>query len=338
MIRTSHKGLVRTGTVLLLAMLVVGSVATTASAENKTSGSEWLDFVKSGEETVHQDGGWQKAVPVTVGVDYTYVTDYVWRGINLSEWPNEKGEQANHQMTAYASVDLEGLTGMPIGELGFSAWFEWYADQSHLTPQYGGNNQEIDYTLYWAYDIPSIYTSLELGWIVYTFPPLSSDGYATQELYVNLSFDDTPLWQMLGIQCEAPILNPYVYWGIDIDDGTSGQWMEVGISHDFVLADWGMDATPVLKDMTVTPSLVLGIDHRYVHIFSLDPANSGDPDTKLANLNYGVSVGYDLSSALGIPPQWGSLAMTGFVNYSQALSRKKLNDELYGGLTVGWEW
>jgi hypothetical protein len=334
------KGLAGKGvTYGLMTVLVAGILAGSAGAAEQGKADQWLTFARETDETVtYQDTGWQKAVPVSLYLDYTLVSDYVWRGINLSEYSGEGGEALNHQMTAGIAVDLEELTGARLGTVGFSAWFEWYADQEVLTPGHGSDNQEIDYVLSWSYDIPEIYTSLEIGYIAYTFPPFSGDGYATHELYFNLGFDDTPLWQAMGVECDGPILNPYFYWGIDVDDGQSGQWMEIGISHDFALAEYGMDATPVLKDITVSPSLVLGIDHRYLHIFSLDPANSGDPDTKLANLNYGLTIGYDLSSALGIPPQWGALSVAGFMNYSQALSDKKLNDEFYGGMTVAWEW
>ena len=323
----------------MAAVLVAGMLVAPASAKDNQTADTWLDFARSNDETVtYQEVEWEKPVPIAFYLDYTLVSDYVWRGINLSEYSGEGREGLNHQFTAGVAVDLEGLTGVQLGTLAFTTWFEWYADQQVLTPDHGGHNQEIDFVLSWSYDVPQIYSQVELGWIVYTFPPLSGDAHRTQELYVKVGMDDSAIWRLMGFDCPMPIINPYIYWGIDIDDGASGQWIELGISHDIAMAQYGMENVPVLKDITVTPSLVLGIDHRYLHIFSVDRTNSGDPDTKLANLNYGVSIDYDLSSALGIPPQYGALSVGTFINYSQALSDKKLSDELYGGMSVSWEW
>jgi hypothetical protein len=94
---------------------------------------------------------------------------------------------------------------------------------------------------------------------------------------------------------------------------------------------------PILKDLTITPSLTLGIDHRYMWAFSLD-RSAGGPTTKLAFLNYGLSFGYDLSSALKIPEKYGSLGLAAFLNFSQAFEDNYLDDEFYGGMSVSYSW
>jgi hypothetical protein len=110
-----------------------------------------------------------------------------------------------------------------------------------------------------------------------------------------------------------------------------GQFLEFGISHDFALAKLGCDKTPILKDLTITPSATLGVDHRYF-----------TSSTKLSNILYGLAFGYDLSGALGIAEQYGSLTLTGFINYSQALGLKDAvpgyQDEFFGGVKVGYAW
>jgi len=51
---------------------------------------------------------------------------------------------------------------------------------------------------------------------------------------------------------------------------------------------------------------------------------------------------YDLGSALGMSPKCGSLSLTGFLNYSQALGIESdvpgYQDEFFGGMTVGYSW
>ena len=121
-------------------------------------------------------------------------------------------------------------------------------------------------------------------------------------------------------------------------DDFNGHWWEFGISHDFALSDLGAGSVPVVKDMTVSPSFVMGIDHNF---YSPVTFGSGKA-TRIATLVYGLSVNLDVSSALGLPQQYGSLYVTGFLNFSQAIAGvlrdNLMNDEFYGGMSVGWEW
>lgn len=266
---------------------------------------------------------WAKPVPLTFSLDYTLVSDYIFRGANFSEYAGEGREKPNHQATFGVSYDAGDY-----GTFGFAAWFEWFAGQQALTPGDGSKNlQEVDYTVSWSYDLSKLNASVpltvDIGWIAYTFPRAAGDAHYTNEWYVSLALDDSALFGT-----EEPVLNPYFAYYMDVDD-VQGSWMELGVSHDFALADCCGDL-PCLKDMTVTPSAVLGIDHRYY-------ADS----TRLANVVFGLAVSYDLSGALDLPPQYGALTLSGFVNYSQTINdtiRQVLNDEFWGGMSVSYEW
>jgi hypothetical protein len=249
------------------------------------------------------------------------VSDYIWRGVNLSEYRGERGERPNHQLNVAASYDTE-----KFGSFNLGLWFEWYAGQHALIADSGSDLQEIDYTASWSYTIEPLATTVELGWLSYHLPQVHGDFQNTNEWFIKLGYDDSKLFGT-----EGPVLNPTVAYYYDVDDVKGGQWLEFGISHDFVLADMGCAETPFLKYVTVTPSAVLGVNHRYFV-----------KSTQLGNLNYGLAVGYDLSSAMNIPKQYGSLGLKGFLNYSQALALRgqvpDYQDEFYGGVTLGWEW
>ncbi len=260
--------------------------------------------------------GWKKPLPITFSIDYTLVSDYVWRGQNLSEYAREGREKLNHQLGVGVSYDAG-----QFGTFSGSIWFEWFAGQKSMDPSSNGHLQEVDYAFSWSYDIEAIATTVELGWIGYQFPQASGDADFTNEWYVSLSFDDSKLFGT-----KEPVLNPYVAYYMDIDD-LHGSWIEWGISHDFALADCGCKNTPILKDITLTPSFVMGIDHGQI---------SGS--TKLANLQYGLDVAYDLGSALGLPEKYGSLTLTGFLRFSDAVYDKAINDEFWGGVTIAYEW
>ena len=265
-----------------------------------------------------------KPVPLSVSVDYTLTTDYIFRGINFSEYAGEGREDLNHQLGIGVEYDAAAL-----GAFGASVWFEWFAGQEALTPGQSDNLQEVDYAAYWSYAVEPIATTVELGYIAYHFPRLSGDAECTHEWYASLSFDDSS-W--FGV--DAPVLNPTVTFYDDVDD-FRGSCFEISVSHDFALGDSPATAeTPVLKDLTLTPSLTLGVDHRW-----MGPAvGSTDESTRLANLVYGLDAVCDLSSALGIPEPYGELSLGGFLYYSQAFRSELINDEFWGGMTLSWTW
>lgn len=271
------------------------------------------------------------------GLDYTMLTDYVWRGINMSEYRGEGREKLNHQLTVSFEVDPSKLGTANIGRFGGSIWFEWFAGQEQLTGWSGNNLQEVDYTVYWAYDIEPCGLGVELGWIGYHFPrfrdsgsTVSADSAYTHEAYIKLSYDDSKIF-------DKPMLNPYVAYYQDIDD-VRGGILAFGVSHDFVLKDMGLAEACICKDLTLTPSFAMVIDHRYYDKAGV--GGDGGTGTRLGYLEYSLAVAYDLSSAFSIPAQYGALNLTGFITFDQSLhdSANAVQDEFYGGVKLSWGW
>lgn len=281
---------------------------------------------------------WQKPFPLGFSLEYTLVSDFVWRGMNLSEYPGEGREKPNHQLCATMELDTTDILGEGtyFGTLGGSVWFQWYAAQQRLTPWADTNLQEVDFGVSWTYEIDTINTSVELGWLAYHFPPYrrsgspESDVSSTCEVYAKVSFDDSLIFG-------RSLFNPYIAYYHDMDLVKAG-WFELGVSHDFELSQLGMDDMPVLKDITITPSVVLGISHRFYDKGDVGSANS--VATRLGNLEYGLDITYDLSGALGMPQKYGTLSIGGFINFSQAFHNTSpdINDVLYGGMTLGYSW
>ena len=300
----------------------------------------WLDVIKQpatqpatsqpsipGTGGVEKIGGpepeWQKPIPLSVVVEYCLCSDYIFRGINFSEYPGEGRELPNNQLTTAFKYDLK-----EFGKVGATFWFEWFAGQEHLTPGQG-DLQEVDYTAYYQYTIDSIATTLEAGYIEYTFPPLHGDAANDSEVYLKGSWDDSKLWGT-----KAPVLNPYLAWYQDVDLAEGATWWEAGVSHDFALADMGQADTPILKNIVVSPSVVLGAQHNYYGKLGVSPTQT----TQLANVLYGLQVKYNLGQALNMPAKYGNIYIAPFVAYSEALDTDALKDWFYGGVKVGWEW
>jgi hypothetical protein len=315
---------------------------------------------------------WTKPIPLSFSIDYTMVSDYMFRGINFSEYsrrggaPGNEGREAlNHQLSLGTELDLG-----QFGRVGGGAWFEWYADQNDPSSAFNAADddkhlQETDYFVYYGYEIAPIGLDVEVGFTWYLFPRASAaasgpgtangvaDADTTQELYLNLGWDDSLLWRALGCDVAEPVLNPYLLIAWDLDLAAGASYYEFGLSHDFALSDLGCAGTPVLKDITVTPSWSMAWDHNWLDRYTLDTHADGTPGlgtgnegrgaasngSRLMNMTYGLVVSYDVKSALGLPDQYcGGLYVNGFLNFSHALADHFLDDNLWGGLSVGYEW
>ncbi len=282
------------------------------------------DAAEAPDPVAEEQAGIDKAF--SFGVSYTVVSDYIFRGINFSEHATEGREKLNHQVTTSLGVDLAALGIGPFGSIHFDTFFEWYADQKKISGD-GANIQEIDYLVYWSYDIEQIGTSMSIGWTRYDFP--NATAFDTDEWFISLEHNDAWMWKWLFPDNEDGVLNPSFFLAHDFDIA-SGVWMEVAISHDFVC--------PQIPHLTMTPGLKLGIDAGWA-----GPLTGADGhDTRLAFLEYNVSVAYALSEALGLPDAYGDISLSTFLAFSDAFaeggSAGIFRDEFYGGFGISWDW
>ena len=272
----------------------------------------------------------REACPASLDVTYYIYSDYIFRGVNFSEYPGEGREKIDHQITTSLELDLGMLFGRERGELGtfgFGTFFEWYADQEILDPEFGNDNlQEIDYTLTWTYDIEQIATSFTLGYVFYDFPhhkPIN-----TQEWTLGLAHNDAWMWKWLLPNNEDGVLNPTFFFAQDVDQ-IKGCWAEIGISHDFEVAE----------GLTITPSTLLAIDHRYLGPMT---GTSENGSTRLAYIQYGLTAAYDLSQLYRIPHDPGQWTVAGFLYFNEALGHAKdsgaIGDEFFGGMSLSWSF
>jgi len=268
------------------------------------------------------------AKPFTLGVTYYLMSDYVFRGINFSEYDREGREDLNHQMTTALDVPL-GKDGK-LGTFGFDTFFEWYGGQEALNGN-GTNFQEVDFTLRYSYAFDPIKTKATVGWTDYTFPHVTGvgDKDRTNEWFIRLDHNDAWLWRWAGYKGEDGILNPYVLFAQDTGY-ILGQWYEIGVSHPFA----------VCKNLTWTPKVTFAFDGGY-----LEPAwnlGHGRGDFDYAYTQYGMELKYDLTELLHLPPAAGSVFVSGQLFFNDAYAvqegRHAIQDQLFGGLSVGWTW
>lgn len=274
----------------------------------------------------------EAASPFSFDLSYAICSDYVWRGINLSEYAGEGREKPNHQVDAAVNVDIGLLVGQDSGTCGmftFGTWFEWFAAQRKLNPIGGGQNlQRVDYYLSWAYEIESIETTLALGYEFYSYP--NNKRANTQEWSLSFEHNDAWMWTWLWPDNEDGVLNPtFAFYQDTRIGGWDAVWMELGFSHGFEL----------MEDLTLTPSWLLGIDHNFYQYF---PGAPGGHTTRFANMLWGLDLTYDMTEVLQLPEGWGNMSLSGFLYFSDALGNAEDNgviqDEFFGGMSLGWSF
>lgn len=303
------------------------------------------------------EGEWVKDVPLTVRFGYSLVSDHIWRGYNLTEYTGEGRERPSHQFEFDLALDLKELamSEADLGFVGARIWFQSYSGQmaqyrkAALATGSGGSSgdhlQQVDYTLYWQVDIEQTF-EVELGLTYRTWPRLESmslpanlpryghNDERTTEVYIQIKLDDSELFGR-----DTPLLSPSLLYALDIDETDEGSWIEIGVEHEFHLGQVGAfdEATP-LRHVTITPSVTLGLDHRYLDSFGRFARRSHQKADRLGNMVYGLEFEYDLSRGLQMREESGRVVLGLFIKFSDALREDLLNDEFYGGVTLGYRW
>jgi hypothetical protein len=304
-------------------------------AEPSSAVIDQADVPKSENETGAVE---EPALPLKLAVSYYLLSDYIYRGVNFSEFAGEGREKPNHQVTT--SINW---TFQDFGTIGFDTFFEWYAAQAKLNPFGGGQNlQEVDYIIWWKYPISQICTDLTLGYQFYVFPNTAKlfrqDGRIgnnnndrSTEWWIKLAHNDAWLWKCLFPDNEAGVLNPTFFLAQDVGVGAGAVWIELGISHAFTI--------PCVDNFTITPGYTIAFDGGYTKRV-LQRSHPGH--MRMAYQQLSLNMTYDLTPVLCLPKWAGTLSVSGLLYFNDAFDASEddgsLNDEFWGGMAVNWGW
>lgn len=277
--------------------------------------------------------GADSELPIAFSISYSLLSDYLSRGINYSDYPNERRDRANHQVNTSLEFDLAMLAGRKRGEFGvfsFETFFEWFAGQQVLTPLAGEQHlQEIHWTFGYSYEIKPIATTAGVKY-VYIVAPTDTQA-TTTEIDFIVEHNDAWMWKWLLPDNTDPVLSPSFLYAYDWDEAKRGSWFEFGFKHDF----------EIVKDVTVTPSLTLGVDHGYIG--GINGVEYRERNTELAYTQFGLTVSYDMTKLIGLD-KWGygNVLLSGFIYYNEVPQRVEregfIRDTLWGGMSIGWSF
>jgi len=311
------------------------SPAALALADQPAEASEPLSGRIEGEK---KEEAKEPALPLTIAVSYYLQSDYVYRGVNFSEYPGEGREKPNHQLSTSISWDFK-----EYGTLGFDTFYEWYAAQAKLNP-FGGqqNCQEVDYVIWWKHAIEPITSDFTLGYSFYTFPNSAAqlrrdkavgnnNNDRTMEWWFKLAHNDAWMWTWLLPDNKDGVLNPTFFLAQDVGVSSGAVWIEVGFSHTFKV--------PCIENLTITPGYTLAFDGGYTKRVLQQP-HAGQMRMGYEQLSLNVT--YDLTPVLKLPKWAGTVSLSGLLYFNDAFNACEdddtMKDVLFGGMSVNWGW
>ncbi len=264
---------------------------------------------------------WTKPVScehLQLRVNYTIASDYVFRGVNFSEYAGEGREDLVHQLT----IGMEQQIGQWWG-VGAKFFFSWFAGADKLYHS-GRNIQEIRYTPYVYGDIKQINSRVLIGMDFFNYPTYRKGHRHDYEWWVQVCHNDAWMWKWLWPDNNKGVLNPFIFVAQNLNEAGGGIAGLLGIKHNF--------SVPGVEALTLVPQFSVAADNRFVSRLLTSKRT-----TNMLYMNWGFSAVYDISKALKLKPAFGRITLSGSIYYSQALA-DYIHDELYGGMNIGWSW
>jgi len=272
-------------------------------------------------------------------VHYRYLTDYLFRGLNISKMVGGHTGRGVHELIYGVSIDAAefgienlGRVGVEVEQTFQTAFAETNANALRTSIavnlvrpcQLLDGMWKFEYRNYKFSNVPQ---ALEAG------------QERTQEVTAALSFKDGELIQALtGQDLGDDVLNPVIMAVYDWEMADKGGIFLLGLSHPF-------DMTEVSSEMaglTVTPSWCAVVDnHGYGPLTSSLTGVKGAAEStvKLAYMEWGLHGNLDLTELTGL--QAGRVSLASGISYVQAIEKifpGVLHDELYGYVGLNYDF
>ena len=267
------------------------------------------------EDQGTNDGG------VNFNLRVSYLTDYVYRGIDQGERLASLDEEGNFnpaadlgaedapnlQFDSFLTLDL-GRLPHPVAGL--------FANVFNDDPI--SRFQEI--RPYFGFDWDLKPLRIQAGQISYIYP--EREALNTQEVWASVTFDDSRLWRT-----ERPVFSPYGYVAYDYDL-YDGLYAELGIRHAFEFEDTGIVLTAVADVAYV-------VNHElFTNFAAVEPQ-----DTGFHHYDVGLIGSYSLNRGLGIPRRYGEWTVNGYLYYTDGINEGLRDDtQVWGGAGIGFRY
>jgi hypothetical protein len=274
--------------------------------------------------------------PIKGMVGYTFMSDYVWRGINLTKMLGGHSGKGANVMNYGLGIDLADVSEDMAG----TVWVKF--DQVYFN-SYDGTDASLaktDFAASYTLACPFMDGDWTLEYRNINFNEVGllrgADG-TTQEMSAQFAWNDGNWWKCVtGEDMGARILNPTITYLYDYEEAQGGLLL-IGLSHPFDLAE----VSPDLDGLTLTPGPTLVIDNRYYGGWSDSIGNSifdnddASKTTKIAYTQLNLDLGANLNKMMGI--SGGKLMANAGIGYVNSVE-SFLEDTLYSYVGISYKW
>ena len=250
------------------------------------------------EEEGRNEGG------VEFGLAVSYMTDYVFRGIERFDGIGESEDIANLQFLGQLEFDL-GKLPHPVAGL--------FVNTQESDPV--SNFQEIRpfIGLEWSLR-PLLLTG---GHNSYIFP--DRDELDTTEIFGKIQLDDS-----FFLVSDQPFLSPYIYGAYDYEL-YNGWYIEAGVEHDFVLDDLGI---------VLTAQAHVAYARNYELL-----TETGDDESGFQHYQVGLIGNYSLNQLLNFSQRYGEWSLIGYIYYTDGMDNDlRADSQIWGGAGIGFKY
>jgi hypothetical protein len=250
---------------------------------------------------------------VNLQLTANYLTDYVYRGVDLSEPgalnPAEAGRHASEDAP---NLQFDGKMSFDFGRWPhpFIGVFVNVFNDDPIS-----RFQEV--RPYFGFDWKVRPLLITAGWQAYIYP--ERDDFNTAEVFLRIELDDSVL-----LHTDRPFLQPYIYGAYD-HDRYDGFYIEAGIKHEMPIGETGITLTFVA-------------DVAYVYNNGFFTRRAGD-DIGFQHYDVGVIGTYPLNSLFNVSRRYGDWKLRGYLYYTDGLeSNLRADTQFWGGVGISFEY
>jgi hypothetical protein len=266
------------------------------------------------EEGVNEGG-------VNVGLRVSYLTDYVYRGVDQSERlahidaTGAFDPAANVGAEDAPNLQFDGSLALNLGRLPHPV-AGVFANVFNDDPV--SRFQEI--RPYFGFDWDLRPLRIQAGQISYIYP--EREDLNTNEIWASITFDDSRLWRS-----ERPLLAPYIYAAYDYDL-YDGLYVEAGVRHQFELEDTGITMTAVADVAYVLNNAQF-----------TDLSAVQQEDTGFQHYDVGLIGSLSLNRVMAIPRRYGQWTLDGMLYYTDGIDTGlRADTQVWGGVAIGFKY
>ena len=242
---------------------------------------------------------------VNLDLKITYLTDYIYRGVDHSSFPN-RSKNLNFQFDTTISFNTGKLPHPFIGVFANIFRDDPVSRFQEIRPFAG---------LEWNLRPLTFATGIN----AYIYP--EREKVNTSEVWARVTLDDSLLFRS-----EQPLLSPYLYGAYDYDLN-DGWYFEAGVKHDFVIEDTGITLT-LLGDVAY-------VDHVHQQFIFLSPKARG-----LQHYDIGLIGRYSLNQFFRFSRRYGDVTLNGYLYYTDGIEKNILHTDskLWGGVGIQFKY